>query len=508
MVNEPAEYLSPSNPRVKAPVADFYGYDSYIKVTGSTHTADFPFASSHHPLRFQQFESDGRPLTCWELGAGWWDWRARVSPAATIQTLGAGLAHGLKGWNVYVAQDGRDPGGFLFHFDGLLDESGRPSARYEALARLQRFAAEHEADLTASTEFRDPIAYLEYQPYTRLTPEDCLPVPGLIEPLRYFASFSLSGLRAVLSTAGYNAPFVDLQSAGDDTLRAFRAAVFPSRGYLDADSYERLEAFALGGGHLITFPEPVTRTPDGAVLDTRRLWPHLPARARWLERHRLIGHLVSHWMLPYYAWIRWKTARVSPGALHLSDLIEPALVGQAAPLRAAALQCAHTMEQVGGDFRLLEFAEGGDVLLRHRGASAGYRVPAGDGTSTLLGTIPGGTYTTSRYYLLPAGDRVALRRFATRLLADQVPRTIVPDDDLEVETVARVRPGGGCYLFVLNRLGPQRGTVRIAAPDALHVQQPLQADLLYAAFGSRAWAAGDHLELDLAADDVLVLRLR
>lgn len=508
MVNEPAEYLSPSNPRVKAPVADFYGYDSYIKVTGGKHTADFPFASSHHPLRFQQFESPTRPLTCWELGAGWWDWRARVAPAATVQTLGAGLAHGLKGWNVYLAQDGRDPGGFKFRFDGLLDEAGRPTERYEALARLQHFAAAHEEELSASTEVRDPIAYLEYQPYTRLMPEDCLPVAGLIEPLRYFASFSLVGLRAVLSTAGYNAPFVDLQSATEDTLSAFRAAIFPSRGYLDPDSYERLEGFALGGGHLITFPEPVTQEPDGTPLDTARLWPHAPARARWLERHRLIGYLISRWIVPYYASVRRTTARVSPGALHLSDLIEPALVGQGAPLRAAALHCARTMERLGGDFRLLEFAEGGDVLLRHRGASAGYRVSAGRGTSTLLGTIPGGTYTTSRYYSLPVEHRLALRRFAARLLEHQVPRTIVPDDALEVETVARLSPEGGCLLFVINRLGAQAGTVRIANPEALHLGASPGVEVLYSAFGSSATATTGGVSLHLAADDVLVLRLR
>lgn len=237
-VNEPAEHLSPQNPRLKAPVAELYGYDSYIKVTGSKHTADFPWASSHHPLRFQSFLGAAQPLTSWELGTGWWDWRAQVSPAATVQTLGAGLAHGLQAYNLYAAQDGRDPGKYVFQFGGLLDETGRPTRRLEALSRLQAFAAAHEAELVESVEVQDPIAFLEYQPYTRLAPEDCLPLPisGLLEPLRYFAKWGFAGFHAVLQTAGYNVPFVDLESVTESQLTGMAAAIFPSKGYLDAES--------------------------------------------------------------------------------------------------------------------------------------------------------------------------------------------------------------------------------------------------------------------------------
>jgi hypothetical protein len=307
--NEPGEYLSPQNPRLKAPVAEMYGYDSYVKVTGSARTADFPWASSHHPLRFQQFAGGARPLTCWELGAGWWDWRAQVAPAATVQTLGAGLAHGLKGYNLYTAQDGHDPGGYTYRFGGLLDAQGRPTARLDAVARFHDFAAAHEAELTASIELQDPIVFLDYQPYTRLAPEDCLPLPisGLLEPMRYFAKWGFAGFHAVLQTAGYNVPFLDLESATDEALAGFAAAVFASRGYLDAESFLRLERFASGGGHLVTFPEPVSRHPDGSPLDGRALWPHAPVRASWCGRGRLIAHLIARWMLPYYLRTRWKT---------------------------------------------------------------------------------------------------------------------------------------------------------------------------------------------------------
>ncbi|MGH2353922.1 MAG: beta-galactosidase [Chloroflexota bacterium] len=525
--NEPAEYLSPQNPRLKSPVAQLYGYDSYVKVTGSAQTADFPFASSHHPLRFQPFANDAQPLTCWELGAGWWDWRARVSPAATVQSLGAGLAHGLKGYNLYAAQDGRDPGDYVFHFGGLLDEDGQPTARLEALARLQAFVARHEDELTASAELQDPIAYLEYQPYTRLTPEDCrpvpelpVPVPGLLEPMRYFAKWGLVGFHAVLSTAGYNAPFIDLESATDASFGQYTAAVFPSRGYLDEASYAKLRRFVGGGGHLVTFPEAATQREDGTRLDSRALWPHPPAKARWFGRARLIAHLIARWMLPYYLHVRWKTARLSPGALHLSDLIEPALVGQAAPLRCVTLRSAGlpgdtgdtsgapSTNCLGGDFRLVHFAEGGEVLLRDGATSAGYRARVGDGTSTLLGTVLGGAYTTSRYYTLSPQERLALRRFAVGLFEPVAPRRIAPEDGLEVETVARLLPDGGCLLFVINRLGAQTGTIRFPSPAALTIGQPLRAEAVFSAFGSRAGVTLDGLAVDLQPDDVLIVRLR
>jgi hypothetical protein len=546
-VNEAAEYLSPQDPRQKAQAADFYGYDSYAKLTGGSHTADFPFAGSQHAMRFARLASETSPLTCWELGTGWWDWRARVSPAATVQTLGAGLAHGLKGYNLYAAQDGLDPGGYAFRFGGLLDEAGNPTERLEVVARLQTFVARHEAELTASTEVYDPIAYLEYQPYTRITPETCFPVPlpGLIEPLQYFASFAMAGFHALLQTAGYNVPFVDLETTTPEALASYAAAVFPSAGYLERGQYGKLEQYVRGGGNLVTFPEPVVRRADGEPLSSGVLWPHQPRAKRWLNRLRLLAHLIARWMVPYYLGTRRKTARISPGALHLSDLIEPALVGQSASLPGAALEMmasaaagagaldasdltgdltepqasagmrgagsAAAAGRVRGDLRVTEFPDGGEVLLRHGRASAGYRVRVGEGSSALIGTIPGGAYVTSRYGALAPEERRSLRRFVVQLFEPFVPRTIVPDEDLEVETVARRSPDGGCFLFVVNRLGEQTGTLRLRNLAALGLgDTPLgpKAETLFSAFGSTATLAGDRLHVDLRADDVLALRLR
>lgn len=544
LVNEAAEFLSPQNPRLKAPVGDFYGYDIYTKLSGSGHTADFPFASSLNPLRFQPYAGPARPLTCWELGTGWWDWRAKVAPAATSQVLGAGLAHGMKGYNLYAAQDGRDPGGFAFRIGGLLDEDGQPTGRLDVVARWQTFIAHHEAELAASTEVFDPVVYLDYQPYTRLTPETSfvLPMPGLVEPSRYFTNFALSGFHALLQTTGYNVPYLDLETARLDTPSSATAAIFPSCGSLDLEQYRKLERYVRNGGHLITFPEPVVRRRDGEPLNSGALWPHQPRARRWLGRLRLIAHLIARWMIPYYLGTRWKTARITPGALHLSDLIEPALVGQTATLPGAMLEMVATSAEaddltstfnplraegaratagkktngteigtIRGDLSLMEFADGGHILLRRGRASAGYRVRVGEGTSTLVGTIPGGAYVTSRYYAYAPEERRALRRFAVTLLDHVVPRRFIPDDDLEVESVARRSPTGGCFLFVINRLGVQSGRLTLARPAELGLASSMQVETLFSAFGSQAGlvpGTNGTLQLDLQPDDVLVLRLR
>ena len=91
-----------------------------------------------------------------------------------------------------------------------------------------------------------------------------------------------------------------------------------------------------------------------------------------------------------------------------------------------------------------------------------------------------------------------------------MPRTIVPDETLEVETVARRAPSGGCFLFVINRLGAQRGTLRLANRPALGLGSDgyVRAETLFSGFGSTASVSGERVEVDLQPDDVLVLRLR
>ena len=153
VVNEAGDYVSPLNPLVKAPTGDFYGFESAAgaRATGGRHTAGCPFAGSLHALRFQEFATDERPLSCWEIGTDRGNPRDRDAVAATVQRLGAAVAHGVKGFCRSVAQNSA-----AYDSEAPFEEGGRVAERLDAVARLQAFVAAHEEELTASTEARWP----------------------------------------------------------------------------------------------------------------------------------------------------------------------------------------------------------------------------------------------------------------------------------------------------------------------------------------------------------------
>ena len=85
---------------------------------------------------------------------------------------------------------------------------------------------------------------------------------------------------------------------------------------------------------------------------------------------------------------------------------------------------------------------------------------------------------------------------------------MAPEDDLEVEAVARLSPDGGCLLFVLNRRGAQSGWLRFPAPEALNLEDGVHRGRALQAPPDRAPPARARgVRLDLAPGDALVLRL-
>jgi len=136
---------------------------------------------------------------------------------------------------------------------------------------------------------------------------------------------------------------------------------------------------------------------------------------------------------------------------------------------------------------------------------AAYEVSHGWGTSTVLGTQPAGRYLTPRYYTTPHRDRRALRQFVRGLLAA---RGIVPlvHSDVEAEIVGHAGDAGG-MLFVINRLGRQVGDVRLTDPTLFGYEG--RVEIAYTFVGSHAHAVDARtIHLELAPDDVLILRLR
>jgi hypothetical protein len=259
-----ADLRSPQSPRDLLAGDDLVGYDSCLPGRRQLHGTAQPFAGSQHASRFRQFLDDERPLSCWRVESGVDLGRPGTPPrpaaGGTLRYLVGAIAHGLKAYCV-------------------------PSPGQEALGRLQTLIGTLEEELASSVEVQDPIAYLDYAPYARATPDDLRHRMGRAlfgrEPTP--SGRGRLGLHAALLTAGYNCPFVDLEAASDETLAEFPAAIFPSRGWLTLDEYGKLVVFTLRGGTLVTFPEPVTRQPDGTSFKTTFLWPHRPPQPRWTD---------------------------------------------------------------------------------------------------------------------------------------------------------------------------------------------------------------------------------
>jgi hypothetical protein len=507
-INEQVTYSSPAHPGAKSQVADVYGFDLYTKSSGSPATADFPFLSSQAPALFSAYATPERPVACLELGAGWWDERARIANEATVQALLGCVAHGTRGYAMYIVHDGKDPEGAPYRFHTLLDEEGREQPRYEAVRGVQDFLARHEQLILQSTETYDSIAYLHYQPYSRLTRDEYSARRGAQQPMLFFASLGFSGFYDLLLSAGYQPRFFDLEQMTDEQLAAQRVAVLPTKGYLDAESLAKLRRYMEQGGQLLTLPGPIYKDAYGRQLaGAEALYPYAEQSAQWLGSWQMMLGLLSGWTLRYRLLYRRRLARTIPTALHLSDLVEPLLVGQAVKLPGARLASAGGAA-VRGDYRLLGFGPTGSipaeqVILGGREMVAGYRVSLGRGTSTVLGTLPGGAYATSVYYRLAPEERAGLRRFAVELMdAAGVQRQVV--SDLEVEIVRRRLPDGSWLLFLLNRLGEQRGEMKLA----LEGLSALRVETLYRYKRSSAEPNGSaSLKLLLAADDVLVLHV-
>ncbi|HLV98128.1 MAG TPA: beta-galactosidase [Ktedonobacterales bacterium] len=506
-INEQATYSSPAHPGAKSAVADVYGFDLYTKSSGSPATADFPFLSSQAPALFSAYATPSRPAACLELGAGWWDERAQVAKEATVQAMLGCVAHDTRGYAMYIVHDGKDPEGAPYRYHTLLDEEGREQPRYATVRGVQEFLARHEQLILQSTEAHDSIAYLHYQPYSRLTIDEYSARRNDLESMPFFASLGMFGFYDLLVSAGYQPRFFDLEQVTDEQLAAQGVAVLPTKQYLDATNLVKLRRYVEQGGQLVTLPGPIRQDAYGRQLaDAEALYPYAEQSAQWLGKREMTLGLLNGVTLRYRLHRR-RLAQTMPTALHLGDLVEPLLVGQAIKLPGAQLTSAGGTA-VRGEYRLLLFGPESRVtqeqmVLRAGAQVAGYRVPVGQGASTVLGTLPGGAYATSVYYRLAPEERVGLRRFAVGLMgAAGVQRQVV--SDLEVETVRRRLPDGSWLLFLLNRLGEQRGEMKLT----LEGLPSMQVETLYRFKHSNAEVSGaGALNLTLAADDVLALHV-
>lgn len=514
VVNDLDIYLSPASPGAKAGIAQVQGYDVYSKASGKPSTADLPFAPSHDPERFRALVGPTAALVSVELGAGWFDPRARIKPEATVQATMGGVAHGIVGHSYYVVHDGRDPDGSPYEFHTLFDAQGHTTARYEAVARMHALLAAHEAEMLDAAACYDDILYLTYQPYARLMPGDYLPGQRLPDPLLYLEVFGLQGFYDVLLTAGYLPRFADAQRVDDSELAGARVVVFPTRGWVDEATLAKLVRYVEGGGHLMTFPTVVSADDHGRPLPAARaLYPYAPRTSRHIGYGTVARRLIVDLLGKYLLWERWRLARREPAAMQNTDSFEGLKVLLNQRLPAARLRTPKGVP-VRGDYRLETFeraaAEGEhlreDGLVASDGRPVGYSITlTGGGSSTVWGTVPGGAYTTGAYYQLAPVERAGLRQLAAAAMEARGVARRWQSSDLDVECVLRRLSDGDYLLYVINRPGDQQGIVSLA-PELGDIRE---IEILWTWNGSSAILAGEnHITLGLKRDDVLVLRLR
>jgi hypothetical protein len=550
--NDSANFIPPINPAAKiaAGVADLPGYDLYVKMTGQPTATDYPWGSAWSSAYFRAITPPGLPLLCWELGAGWFDPRSTASDASLRDTLLGSLAHGLQGFSLYIAHDAVEASGHPYTYRTVLDAQGQPGPRYAETARLLAFLRAYEADLlaaeppgsqssiasrlssvnegsgdaentqhatrnTANSEFKiqnselprpaPVLGFAFHFPDFRFTHEDYLPGIGLPDPARVLALvMGAFGLYAALLAAGYGPALrmIDLATATPADLAACTAVVLPTKGLLAAETYAMLQGYVEGGGHLITCGRTPRRTLTGAALNTRRLYPAPVRRTAILGGLPILASIGGTFMVKYNLWDRARLGRLHPTSLHILDLSEPLTALFYAPQTATVLR-DRTGQAVRGDYLRQTYSLAADrARWTAGGQAAGYRVRVGRGSSTMIGSLPGGSYFTPQYYRLMPDEREAIRAFWTDLLT---PFGLAPPIDLspglEIEVAHRPFPGGtGGLLFLINRL-PTRQTGHLHIPGITGPLHPI-----FGSPASRATPGPDGLAVDLAGHDCIVLR--
>jgi hypothetical protein len=544
---------------------DFFGYDIYPKASPGKFTADFPFAGSLYPGMFSAYRTPERPTLAVELGTGWFDPRTKVSDIAIAQNIFGSLAHGARGLCLFPMHDGREPSGEPYSFGAPIDEMGKPTTRYQLVSDVGRFLARWGDDLLAMDEVYDPVGFGIYFPNFRYAAQDYFHGTEQVDPHRYLAFLANSGLHALLLCAGVNPQVVDLRELLAKPLAELQILFLSTKGMLDAEVYDKLENWTLGGGHLVTAPGPPDRDLHGRPARYSTLFPLEPLNTEWLDELRVWATVIAG-VVPYFLFERpWLSDRHKSSA-HVMDLFEPLLDALRSPVRGRRFEVRPVIDVPGpsaatsDDAPALDAFEEeseaiteasepadasairvtpplprrvnvpdasppsilGDYVSRifpiprdpEEGVRPGplwlgdhpaaYEVALGWGSSTVLGTLPAGRYLTPRYYAMPARERRALRHFARGLLAD---RNVTPHihADVEAEIVGHAGENGG-MLFFINRLGAQTGNVRFVDPDVFGFTGKLE--IAYTFLGSGARVVDKRtLRVELAAEDVLVLRL-
>ncbi len=528
--NEAGTAQSPSDPAAKArtPGLTLYGYDLYLKMSGNTLPADFPWASIVVPGRFRALTPPAQPLLGWELGTGWFDPRSQTDDARLVQNVAGGLAHGLGGFSFYVVQDGVEPDGHPYTYRTIWDHEGQPGPRHAIAARLLAFLGDGGWGMGVSAEPgagvrgqgsgngkeepsqssvlspQSSVGVAFYGPDGRFAADEFVPGVPVQEPARIFAGvLGQAGVVGAVTAAGYgpNVIWIDLERATPEALAACRVLILVSKGRVDAATYARLRGYVAGGGHLITCGRTPRRTLQGRPLDTHDLYPYAPTSVQIPNRLSSILHLARTWGRNHRLRERAALIAQHPTSQQLLDAFEPLRALLYAPQSSVGLT-GRGQGALRGDYVLETYRAGDEVLLWHGRDPAAYVTRLGAGTSTMIGTLVGGAYATPAYYTMRPAEREGIRNFWRGVLSERgVHPAVHPHPGLEV--AVQVRPTAqGALLVVINpRAERQQGRFALSEPVG-------SCTVLFRGVDSDLRFGGDHFVVDLAPGDAVVAALQ
>ena len=510
--NEQTTHHSPAHVALKRAQVDWIGYDLYLKFSNRPEPAEVPFANTSYPAIFAGWADATHPLWAPEVGMGWFRHGVHVGNDTIVQAIMGSVAHGVQGLTCYIAQDGVEPDGTPYRYGTILNQAGQLTERGQLFERLGPWLHEAHAHLHRSTEVHDPIGFCYYYPNFRVTPAEYLLGHAGLDPVHYLAFLGHFGFYALLTTAQFAPNMIHVETAPLEELMQYRVLICPTKGYLDAATAEKLQQYVESGGDLLVFPELPRRTWEGDPLP---LAQHLPARR---ETRRLLGEaalkwrMLWDWGLRFQGWTKPWLARRQPTAMHVIELVEPWLIANRVRPRGCLLT-TKTGLRCRGDYVVWTFMLNPEAerLFTMDGRVVGFRTAIGRGRCTVIGTCLGGSYVTPWYYRWPADTRRQLRDVAMWLMAESgiERRFDVTSEDpagFDCQIVTRRLANGGSWLFFLNRLGAQRGTVQLRPLTEFGITGHVRTVFSGKDSAVRSTAPGA-LQVSLAAQDVLVVEV-
>lgn len=490
------------------PVPLIIGHDLTAKYSDTPYASDLPFgaalASDFAANGLESPACPGRytksPLICaTRLDCNGLYEHSNITADTVVQSAISAIAHGSKGFSYW---------GFAVS-DPIPDESHGENdlgATWGSIKSVAEFISQYEKDLLSTSEVWDDIAILLYESNQRLFPEDFLfrryPGPGIPDPTSFIRRTGLYGIYALLTASGFRPRLINLENADGHELQRCQVLFFPNLGYIDSDSYDKLARYVEAGGNLVTLPMHPKYDLSGKPLDTSALYA-APEKDQTSAGR---AGLLAAWTWHLARRRLFKPKSGSQPQLEAERALELSRNDFLLKTHLPAMPMVDTAGRyIRGDIQHTVFAprEDARVLLLNASPSAeilGYAMPLGQGVSTVLGTVIGGSLMLPHYYRLSETELRTLCDLCKDLLAEWglTPRT---KSELPVEVIYRTT-SRHTYVFLINRGRARAGRFELARELC-----PGAPEVIFSWGGSEAEPVLlGQIQANLAQDGIVVLR--